>query len=511
MNVRKRITTLLLTICLVLSLVPAVSAADETQAEYNFDYYAFVAEMEAEIEGADGLPAGNTNVNGSNIGNYASLASTDLTDEIENYYESGDLNWKFLSSGYGDGATGMKAFIYSKEFNKSGRVLYKDNGFARATVIESGWIAFTIKNPGAGEWSVSLEHLTSNGGAELSNLYILDASGINADNAKSTIPAALAAADAVGSVRFYNSASTQSADAPNVKTSTSQVGLWTFGTAESYIVVLRTEEAHEGKATGNMYPSKLVMSKDTTAVKAAQAVVHKSITTGSVTVAKGTNTATYCASDNAVVTAINSAASGDRIILLNDVTSAADITIPAGVTLDLNGKTLNANVNDAAGTLVDSSGGDGKVKAATLASVGSDQMVLADGDYLRIFDYTLTTPTDPVEVSEDGDSVQFWFDVRFDNAAAYDVIAAGNSGFSVGANFQWNENAAVKADFGENLSVEDWAAKMKLSPNYSFYVKVAGLKNAAADGTLTVLPTVSGKQGAGSITSGLTHTVSAAQ
>lgn len=194
--------------------------------------------------------------------------------------------------------------------------------------------------------------------------------------------------------------------------------------------------------------------------------------------------------------------------LQEDVTANAasvpSVTIPEGVTLDLNGKKLAADVIGQ-GKLTDSSAAAGVVISsnAPTCGVNANELLLKTETGYQIFDYTLESAD--VEKAEDGKSVNFWFDVRFAEAqatAAYTAIAAGNSGFGLTAQLSWDNGTPLTAQFGEGKSVQDWASLMLQDPDYSFYIRVTGLDSVTTAGTLKAAPQIVGLQGSTTISGG---------
>lgn len=455
----KRIAAGILSICMLLCLaVPVVSvhAAAETEEVYNFAYYSL------SLSGKFGGTALYTK---GQLGN--------CVTNIQNYYANKEMNWKYCDLEIS--STGSNAVAFNTE-----------TGYVRVYSEENEWVAFTLRSPGAGTYAVSLNHSAAPSGAAEGQVHILSVA-----EADEGIKNAVCTDTLVGTVSYHD-ASTNDSGAPTSLKTTS-LGIWTAEDAEEYVVVFKaTEGASTSDNHAYMYIAQLTMTPQV----------------ASVTVDEKT---TYYQTADEAVAAINAAKAG-TVELLADITSTTDIILKSGVTLDLNGKTLDANVNDAAGTVIDRSGGAGKVKGATLNWVknSTDTLVLVDGDYLRLAKYTLTKPENAVEEVQDENSVKFWFDVRFTNPASYGVIANGGSKFTVGASFLWNGETAGTADFDTDLSVEKWAGLMQTTPNLSFYVKIGGLDSASATGTLSVLPTVTGKLGSNSM-EGLAYEVTAAQ
>ena len=482
MKTSKRISALLLALCLVLGLtVPAVWAEEATVVEYNFDYYAKVQE----IKGEGKLPEGNTAH--ASYGNYASLGNTELISEIQGYYADGSLNWSYEKQykRRNTNAYRFGLYVYSQAYtNKSTN--YKDYGFMRFNAQEGDWLAFKIKNPGKNTtWSLALKHPTVNGGAEICNIYILP---VGTD-----INTAIDSQQAVGEVRFYNSSSTSGNDVPNIAMSTSDIGLWTSGEAEEYILVLYAAKASDAaNNNANLYISSLTMRTDTKAAEEAEAILYHSKTDGGVSNGKGKNFTTYCTLSKA----LSSAASTDRICLLQDAETTS-ATVPENVELELNGHTLTATEFTCSGTLTDNTDGNGMVE-----TIKGKMINVADGDLL-LYDSTNTgyRVYSGFELTPYGESLQpvdggqrLWIKLTFDNKDAYRVIATGYSEFAVGASMTWtpSEGTAVTNTLIFNDDHEKtWGTNMQTSENYGFYITFTGF-DYLASGELSLTPVVSG-------------------
>ena len=181
---------------------------------------------------------------------------------------------------------------------------------------------------------------------------------------------------------------------------------------------------------------------------------------------------TFYESDKAA-DAINAAIEGQTLTLYKDFTSAADITLAAGVTLDLNGKKLTAPNAAFAGAVIDTVGG-GKVAAVAIftgSNGGYLPLSVGEGEY-GLFKVTVASLS-IVDVTED--TAGYWFRVTFAKAAAYDYVAD----LSIAASFAWVDAEATEATNGVATASEDliarWAAAAKAEPKTAIKLTVKGL------------------------------------
>lgn len=118
---------------------------------------------------------------------------------------------------------------------------------------------------------------------------------------------------------------------------------------------------------------------------------------------------------------------GGNLRLLQDLTGSA-VTVRQGVTLDLNGKTLDTKYFTCYGDVTDgSAGGEGLVKASKNIHIAGQASYLpiydsADGGY-RFYKYELQN-LGAKAVEGDADSIKFGFRLVLANADGYGVLAA---------------------------------------------------------------------------------------
>ena len=444
-NARKRISTLALALCMVLSMaVPMVWAAEEVV--YNFDYI--------------GL-SGDEN-------NTVSLIQTQGTviNDAVSAIENAELNWKYYSHNQSLASAANKvggAMLVKNgyTFNASKNYSTKMGYIRMVTAAEGDYIALTIDNPGAGTKHITVDLAAHKFGVEVCNVYLLPADKVT--DVKSEIKTATP----VGAISFWNTGDSSSSDYSKAPVSTVDVGNWTpeEGYAGQYILVFEAAKlsrtAVENNNTSKMFISKLTMSNDAAAIaeaENAEAVLYHSETEGNST-QKGINHTTYCT----VANALSNAAATDRIVLVN-VANADTVTVPADVLLDLNGYTLTAGsvaANFADTNIVDGSSGDTGVLKVTTGNMAlaeaNKELPLYDseaGGY-RFFETTVTA------LGKTGtEQNKFWFKVSFTNADAYALAA---SQMDIGAGLTAAEITAITEAWAGTAFTASWSAAVASS------------------------------------------------
>jgi hypothetical protein len=195
------------------------------------------------------------------------------------------------------------------------------------------------------------------------------------------------------------------------------------------------------------------------------------------------------------------------VTLIDNVTE--DVEVPAGITLDLNGKTLTATEFKCEGILADKSNGNGMVatmKDKTIKVADSD-LLLFDSEKMgyRVYNgFTVAPHVDPEKPAlQDmpNGAKRLWIKLSFTNQDAYRVIATGESDLTVGAKLVWNGQAIDKKLTFGNDHVKDWANRMAADDGkeYGFYIDFTGF-DKLEPGTLTLTPFVYTVSSAASIT-----------
>ena len=173
------------------------------------------------------------------------------------------------------------------------------------------------------------------------------------------------------------------------------------------------------------------------------------------------------------------------ITMLED-TYLSSVTIPAGVTLDINGYSLITDVLLSFGDVIDSRDGVGYVYTDEFSSTENSQAVLWDSenDCFRLFTYeakALGTKT--------GDnSVTFGFSIDFRNPDAYTLLSGGHTGFALETVLDYGfgyKNVAFS-----NEIIVKYAQNCLKYPylQSAMLLHVTGLQYLPADEMLTVAP-----------------------
>jgi hypothetical protein len=460
MKQTKKLFALLLIICMVLAMVPAVSAAEVVTGEYYFDVYDHSISL-----------SGN------------SLDNDNCRQSLTNYYEgingkTKQLNWNLKGYSCSVNDTNRLNFVRDGRYPTT-----LEESYFRGKMVPGDWLAFTIDSPGEGKWAISFKHIATSYGAQKVDFYIIpDTEGID-------IASNMTDEYFVGAINC--NAPTPTAHTPThdqFEEIDTRLNGWDAGAADTYIFVVKATEKSAGTGTYTTYDG----SDYRATVYMSQMLMKPAVASGKIG-----DVETYYESADALAAAINGAADGTAFTLLADgLTTEIEIELPEGVTLDLNGKTLNATVDATQGTVTDATDGEGAiVGTSAVVTVGDNEVVLKQGNVCRIFDYELTVEDEP-EVKDDG-SVNFWFKAELD-AAAYTMVNQGATGLTVGADMQWtpaggaaaNETAVMAAD-----KVAQWAG-VAGSGDYWFYVNVTGFDTLGdATGELKVTPTIGGNAG----------------
>lgn len=197
---------------------------------------------------------------------------------------------------------------------------------------------------------------------------------------------------------------------------------------------------------------------------------------------------------------------GDVISLLKNAV-VNNVAIPEGVTLDLSGKTLTVGQFTTAmgGKLVDSSAGNGLLnvlsdKANFTGDNALNENILpiydAENTGYRFYAYTYNAGPVKADPAVEG-AVRFWYQIKFADDAAYDLIATGNSGVTMGVNLAYNDTVTpcvfannAEAEISNNAAA--WAAAYasfaKDANDPWLWVRVQGVD---AVSNLSVAPVIS--------------------
>ena len=158
-----------------------------------------------------------------------------------------------------------------------------------------------------------------------------------------------------------------------------------------------------------------------------------------------------------------------------------NIDLPAGVSLDLNGNAWtvsSAITTNAAETIIDSKG-TGKLITKQVDLFGSNGNALplqTAANTYALAAYELTVIENDYEIV--GEATRFWFKLDMDDAAL-DLIAAGNTGLTIGMELNWgDETLVVTFDDGNGAEAfaAGWAAAMKEGTNVWLFVDIVSVE-----------------------------------
>ena len=461
-NARKRISALVLALCLVLSMaVPAVWADPATTYTYDFDY---------------------TGITGA-----AYLTTVKDTIAAEYDTQGSQQNWKFREqSNIVEGASNDAYYRAHASFVSESGIALK---YLRVYTNEGGYIAFTVKTPTTGVYQVDWTYARSSYAASTSEIYILDKDTTD-------IAAAIVAAEGNGTFDPVTVGGTVGSTDPATKVATwldprdtasnpcmrmSTVGTWTADGDAEHILVFKATTKAANQPNAYLYPTELTLTY-----------------MGAGPVAE-VNSVTY----DSVEAAVGAATSGQTVKLLTDAEASNAVVLGEGVTLDLNGNKLTApsvNAITPNAKVKDGSNGQGllavsqNTENATYLNVqkNNGQLPLYDAaegaEGYRFFDFTLQSIDD---VEKDANTRRFWFKLTL-NEKAYELIATGNSGLIVKTGWTWKGEAINGVDnfVFQAATVTGWASAMAEADNYGFYLDVTGFDSVNEDGILAVTPKI---------------------
>ena len=167
------------------------------------------------------------------------------------------------------------------------------------------------------------------------------------------------------------------------------------------------------------------------------------------------------------------------ITMLRDA-DMGSVTIPAGVTLDLNGYVLTTEVLLSFGDVIDSQNGVGGVCTWEFYTSECSQIPLLDAEngIYRLFNYNIQA----LGTKESADAVTFGFALEFENKLAYELLATGNADFEVETCLNYGEGKLHC--FFDNQIVARYAENQLKYPDLqsAMLLRVSGLQYIT-DGT----------------------------
>ena len=190
--------------------------------------------------------------------------------------------------------------------------------------------------------------------------------------------------------------------------------------------------------------------------------------------------------------ALAAATSGAVVSLQSNASTALDLMVFSGITLDLNGYKLEAGslFGEPGSRVIDSSENGAGVLDAELESLSASNPQLPLYDSARGGYRFFTGSMKALGVREgDNDNAQFWFRMEFANPEAYRLLANGDSGITVGGSLLVGEDTTFTVQF-QNNTVKTYGQKQVNAANgqiAGIYLNVTSI--SAADGdAITLIP-----------------------
>lgn len=410
----------------------------------------------------------NVTFSGRDIGT-SSAGRTAVADR----YTAGTLNWKYVNGGNlsAEGTATKWNFVFGgTDVNYSLSIKSFDHS-------AGSYFVTTIKSPGYGDYTLTLDYNTHNTGASEARIYILPVN----------------TADIVAAINAGTAVATFSCDDPAItdgkalgeKTATFDVSL---GKDEEYLMVFTNNKP----ATTSIDPRATIYLSG---IKLTNKAAGGSEEVSGDYIADGKSFATF---EEAVAVAYDA---DDLAVKLNADVAMDELIVPANLSIDLNGKTLT--VDALSGSVTDSSAGNTGLLAAerdtiVFSAKNADAPLwdAAAGGY-RFFDYLLEVFDEAEAVEGKPSSQKFWFKFHFytDDACAeldqdaYALVAGGNSGFKVATHMSWNGEALPSVYYGIDGDVDAFSRGWATDATASrwLYIRVDGLDEDLY-GTLRVKP-----------------------
>ena len=153
--------------------------------------------------------------------NFDNIETEGFIDWSKSQYDSGKLNW----------------YVLAHNNNRTGGETKLTNSYGmRLGGNVDSWIAFVIKAPGTGTYTMQTTHSESAYGADLALAYIMPMSAsVNADVISDTVHNGAA----LGTVDFY------SATASGYNNKTTTLGSYSFTAGEEYVLILYASEGYQ--------------------------------------------------------------------------------------------------------------------------------------------------------------------------------------------------------------------------------------------------------------------------
>lgn len=419
--------------------------AEATGEEKNYNFNIWTDHIK---NNSDFTISSNNNINLKTESNAVALTGL---------YENGTIDWNFAGSTFTNHQIRNTYHYFT----------------ASASTYQGKYIAYELKSPGSGMYEINYNAYTmadvedgdafTDGVAPLwADFYIVK---LGADETGASYENKFDSKEYIGSYEpeFDNTITSAKRNSFPLET----VGKYQFEENAKYILYIVSSDDEyidvsntDGNKTfmnPNMYPMNLVMKPSASVATIGDA------------------------SYETLTAAVAAANAGDVISLLKNAV-VNNVAIPEGVTLDLSGKTLTVGQFTTAmgGKLVDSSAGNGLLnvlsdKANFTGDNALDENILpiydAENTGYRFYAYSYNAGPVKADPAVEG-AVRFWYQLTFEDGAAYDLIATGKSGVTMGVNLAYNDTT-TPCVFANNAEAEIFDNAAAWAAAYATFAKTA--------------------------------------
>lgn len=322
----------------------------------------------------------------------------------------------------------------------------------------AGFLAVRIKSPVSGEYDVTLSHGTSTRGATGGEFYLVPAP--NAAYTDTEVKDLMANSTAVASTNFTGGTVTNNNLVyGDVKTLDSF--RYTFTAGQEYLLIAKVTEGTtlSTAAGGTANYGYLYMS----GIELTPTVSYKS--------------AGEYDTLRAAIKAAEEANEGATVTMLAD---AELVNLGVTCNIDLNGNDLTVYGDmTSVATVSDSKDGEGvlTVTGEMILAGTQAQLPLYDAAVNGCRLYSVTWGDNNQSEAAVNNAKKYWFQLYFDNTAAYDLIATGTSGLSIGVVLDWDTDSKAfdfvdKTEHTAAAFAAGWGEFMKTAKTPWIWVNV---------------------------------------
>ncbi len=322
----------------------------------------------------------------------------------------------------------------------------------------AGFLAVRIKSPVSGEYDVTLSHGTSTRGATGGEFYLVPAP--NAAYTETEVEDLMANSNAVASTNFTGGTVTNNNLVyGDVKTLDSF--RYTFTAGQEYLLIAKVTEGTtlSTAAGGTVNYGYLYMC----GIELTPTVSYKS--------------AGQYDSFRAALAAAEEDENHPTVKLLSDI-KVADLGVTCNIDLNGNDLTVYGDMTSVA-TVSDSKDGEGvlTVTGEMILAGTQAQLPLYDAAVNGCRLYSVTWGDNNQSEAAVNNAKKYWFQLYFDNTAAYDLIATGTSGLSIGVVLDWDTDSKAfdfvdKTEHTAAAFAAGWGEFMKTAKTPWIWVNV---------------------------------------